>query len=98
MRSNDYSKIHRNTLIDNILTRIEASTTGADDAIMQELDGFLPRTSANLALYIPVCGVSSAHVAMSINAVGCLSFRHGVPYSIAAVASTGRESTIRGIP
>ena len=96
-RRNDYSKVHRNNLINNILTQIEASAAGADDAIMLERDGFLARTSANLALYIPVCGISSAHVAMSINAVGCLSFRRGVPYSIAAVSGTGRESTIRGI-
>lgn len=97
MRPNDHSKLHRNNLISNILTQIEASAAGADDAIMRERDGFLPRTSANLALHIPVCGVSLAHAAMSINTVGCLSFRHGVPYSIAAVASTGQESTIRGI-
>ena len=97
MRPNDYAKIRHNNLINNIMAQIEASAASADDAIMRELDGFLPRTSANLALYIPVCGVSLAHVAMSINAVGCLSFCHGVPYSIAAVSSAGRESTIRGI-
>ena len=49
MRPNDYSKVHRNNLINNILTQIEASAAGADDATMRERDGFLPRTSANLA-------------------------------------------------
>lgn len=56
MRSNDYSMLHRNNPINNILTQIEAGATGADDAIRLELDGFLTRTNADLALPIPVLG------------------------------------------
>ncbi len=36
MHSNDYSMLHRNNLINNILTQIEAGATGADDAIRLE--------------------------------------------------------------
>jgi len=40
------SKIHHNNLINNILAKIEANHTGADDAIMLDLNGFVAETNA----------------------------------------------------
>ena len=40
------SKIHHNNLLNNILAKIEANVSGADDAIMLDLDGFVAETNA----------------------------------------------------
>lgn len=40
------SKIHHNNLINNILAKIEANFSGADDALMLDQDGFVAETNA----------------------------------------------------
>lgn len=40
------SKIHHNNLINNILPKIQANLSGAADAIMLDLDGFVSETNA----------------------------------------------------
>ena len=40
------SKIHHNNLLNNILAKIEADITGADDALMLDLNGFVAETNA----------------------------------------------------
>ncbi len=40
------SKIHHNNLINNILAKIEANASGADDAVMLDLYGFVAETNA----------------------------------------------------
>jgi branched-chain amino acid aminotransferase group I len=40
------SKIHHNNLINNILAKIEANLTGADDAIMLDIYGYVSETNA----------------------------------------------------
>ena len=40
------SKIHHNNLLNNILAKIEANLSGADDAIMLDLYGFVAETNA----------------------------------------------------
>ena len=40
------SKIHHNNLINNILAKIEANLSGADDALMLDLQGFVSETNA----------------------------------------------------
>lgn len=40
------SKIHHNNLINNILAKIEANLSGADDALMLDMQGFVSETNA----------------------------------------------------
>ncbi|HMS64708.1 MAG TPA: aminotransferase class IV, partial [Ignavibacteria bacterium] len=40
------SKIHHNNLLNNILAKIEANYSGADDALMLDKDGFVAETNA----------------------------------------------------
>ena len=40
------SKIHHNNLINNILAKIEGNNSGADDAIMLDVNGFISETNA----------------------------------------------------
>lgn len=40
------SKIHHNNLLNNILAKIEANFTGADDAILLDVNGFVSETNA----------------------------------------------------
>jgi branched-subunit amino acid aminotransferase/4-amino-4-deoxychorismate lyase len=40
------SKIHHNNLLHNILAKIEANVTGADDALMLDIEGFVAETNA----------------------------------------------------
>jgi len=40
------SKIHHNNLLNNILAKIEANYSGADDAVMLDINGFVSETNA----------------------------------------------------
>lgn len=40
------SKIHHNNLLNNILAKIEANNSGADDALMLDINGFVAETNA----------------------------------------------------
>jgi branched-chain amino acid aminotransferase group I len=46
------SKIHHNNLINNILAKIEANYSGADDAVMIDIEGFISETNATNVFFI----------------------------------------------
>jgi len=55
------SKIHHNNLINNILAKIEANLTGADDAVMLDINGFVSETNATNIFIIKNCKIYTPH-------------------------------------
>ena len=46
------SKIHHNNLLNNILAKIEANVSQADDAVMLDVDGFVSETNATNIFFV----------------------------------------------
>jgi len=46
------SKIHHNNLLNNILAKIEANVSNADDAVMLDVDGFVSETNATNIFFV----------------------------------------------